>query len=240
MSAFLYCDNDNIQYKNSCGFIDKLLTNTSILCYKIFGSVTELAKLDEDCRAKHEYIVCSKPVAKGGENKKNGSDIRLCIEVMDDLIIHPNIHTVIICSNDTDFIPLCQRIRKTGRHCWLVNDTKNTQNKQNEHLEKYYNKVFDINIERKKEEDLQRIAKKKTEEFQHIYEEKAFRKSVIQIINNLYSKLNTVQISFPTIIEEFTKNNLDWRSKNSRFKAFLHEYLPETKYKILLEHISRK
>jgi hypothetical protein len=122
----------------------------------------------------------------------------------------------------------------------LVNDTKNTQNKQNELLEKYYNKVFDINIERKKEEDLQRIAKKKTEEFQHIYEEKAFRKSVIQIINNLYSKLNTVQISFPTIIEEFTKNNLDWRSKNSRFKAFLQEYLPETKYKILLEHISRK
>jgi uncharacterized LabA/DUF88 family protein len=241
MSAFLYCDNDNIQYKNSCGFIEKLLPDTSILCYKIFGSVTELAKLDEECRAKHEYIICPKPVAKGGEtNKKNGSDIRLCIEIMDDLIIHPNIHTIIICSNDTDFIPLCQRIKKTGRNCWLINDTKNTQNKQNEYLEKFYNKVLDINAERKKEEALRRLQEKKEEELQYISEEKAFKKSVIRIINNLFSKLDTSQISFPTIIEEFTKNDLDWRSKNSRFKAFLQKYLLDTKYKILLEQISQK
>ena len=238
MSAFLYCDNDNIQYKDSSGFIDKLLTNTSIYSYKIFGSATELAKIDEICRAKHEYIVCSKSVKKGGD--KNSSDIRLCIEVMDDFISYPNIHTIIICSNDTDFIPLCQRIRKTGRHCWLIIDTKNTGEKQNEHFEKYYNKVLDINVERKKEEALRRLLEKKEEELQYISKEKVFKKSVIQIINNLFSKLDTPQISFPTIIEEFTKNNLDWRSKEMKCKPFLLEYLSETKYKILLEHVSRK
>ena len=238
MSSFLYCDNDNIQYKDSCGFIDKLLPNNSIVCYKIFGSVNELAKIDEECRAKHEYIVCSKPITKGGD--KNSSDIRLCIEVMDDLIIHPNIHTIIICSNDTDFIPLCQRIRKTGRHCWLIIDTKNTSGKQNEHFEKFYNKVFDINVERKKAEELQQIAKKKAEELQYISKEKEYKKLVIKIVNNLYSKLETLQISFPTIIEEFTRIGLDWRSKELKFKAFLKEYLSDTKYKIVGEYVSRK
>ena len=227
MSAFLYCDNDNIQYKDSAEYIAKLLANKEhILCYKIFGGSSDFAKMDDIVRPRHKYIICPKPITK----RKNSSDIHLAIEVMKDLAKSPaiNISTFIICSNDTDFVPLCQELRENQRQVWLIIDSKNTQGVQNEHLNKIYNKVFDINAERKKEEELQRIAK-----------EKEYKDLINTILGNLYLKLDTLQLTFPTIIEEFTKNDLDWRSKGMKFKAFLQKYVLD-KYKITGEVISRK
>jgi uncharacterized LabA/DUF88 family protein len=228
MSAILYCDNDNIQYKDSAEYIAKLLPNTDqITCYKIFGGSSDFIKLDDSVRPRHKYIICPKPITKRG----NSSDIHLAIEVMKDLAKSPIVNTslFIICSNDTDFVPLCQELRENHRQVWLIIDSKNTQGVQNEHLSKIYNRVFDINVVRKKEEELQRIAK-----------EKEFKDLINTNIGNLYLKLDTPQISFPTIIEEFTKNDLDWRSKGMKFKAFLQKYLFETKYKIVGECVSRK
>lgn len=45
---------------------------------------------------------------------KNGSDVRLAIDVMENLELFQTINTIIIGSGDTDFVPLIQRIRSRG------------------------------------------------------------------------------------------------------------------------------
>lgn len=45
---------------------------------------------------------------------KNGSDVRLAIDVMENMELFQTINTVIIGSGDTDFVPLIQRIRARG------------------------------------------------------------------------------------------------------------------------------
>lgn len=46
---------------------------------------------------------------------KNGSDVRLAIDVIEYVARFPDIQTVIIGSGDTDFIPLIQRLRALGK-----------------------------------------------------------------------------------------------------------------------------
>ena len=46
---------------------------------------------------------------------KNGSDVRLAIDVMDYLGLYREVSTFIIGSGDTDFIPLIQRLRGRGK-----------------------------------------------------------------------------------------------------------------------------
>jgi len=46
---------------------------------------------------------------------KNGSDVKLAIDVMENMELFKTINTLIIGSGDTDFIPLIQRIRARGK-----------------------------------------------------------------------------------------------------------------------------
>ncbi len=47
---------------------------------------------------------------------KNGSDVRLAIDVIEHLYFYPEIDTIIIGSGDTDFIPLIQRVRSRSKN----------------------------------------------------------------------------------------------------------------------------
>ncbi len=53
-----------------------------------------------------------------GGSAKNGADIRLCLDAMEDLGRQPHIGTVVVVSGDSDFIALAQKVRATG--CQLV------------------------------------------------------------------------------------------------------------------------
>lgn len=46
---------------------------------------------------------------------KNGADIRLAVDVVDDLFRLPDITHVVIVAGDSDYIPLAQRCRRLGR-----------------------------------------------------------------------------------------------------------------------------
>ncbi len=50
-----------------------------------------------------------------GGHAKNGADIRLAIDAMNDIRTHPHVSHVVILAGDSDFIPLAQTIRRTGR-----------------------------------------------------------------------------------------------------------------------------
>lgn len=50
-----------------------------------------------------------------GASAKNGADIKLCLDAMDDLGRFPHIGTVIVVGGDSDFTALSQRVRAAGR-----------------------------------------------------------------------------------------------------------------------------
>ena len=51
---------------------------------------------------------------------KNGSDVRLAIDVMEFMELFPHIEVIIIGSGDTDFIPLIQRLRTRGKQVIIL------------------------------------------------------------------------------------------------------------------------
>ena len=50
-----------------------------------------------------------------GGSAKNGADIRLCLDAMEDIGRFDHIGTVIVVSGDSDFMPLAQKIKAAGR-----------------------------------------------------------------------------------------------------------------------------
>lgn len=53
-----------------------------------------------------------------GAAAKNGADIRLCLDAMEDMGRFAHIRTVVIVSGDSDFMPVAQKLRAAG--CTLV------------------------------------------------------------------------------------------------------------------------
>lgn len=47
-----------------------------------------------------------------GKNAKNGADIRLSLDIAEDLVLHPHVDIVILVSGDSDFIAIAQRVRQ--------------------------------------------------------------------------------------------------------------------------------
>jgi uncharacterized LabA/DUF88 family protein len=49
-----------------------------------------------------------------GGSAKNGADIRLCLDALEDLGHHRHIGTVVIVGGDSDFMPAAQKIKAAG------------------------------------------------------------------------------------------------------------------------------
>lgn len=50
-----------------------------------------------------------------GPTSKNGADIRMALDVLEDLHHHPHITHVVVVTGDSDFVALAQKCRKSGR-----------------------------------------------------------------------------------------------------------------------------
>src|SRR2546421_409078 len=57
-------------------------------------------------------------VARVGIQNKNAADIRMAVDAMETLIVHPEVSVFILVSGDGDYSPLVQRLREFGR--WVV------------------------------------------------------------------------------------------------------------------------
>ncbi|MCG8472002.1 MAG: NYN domain-containing protein [Desulfobacterales bacterium] len=51
---------------------------------------------------------------KGGHGK-NGADIRMAIEVIEDITLNPHISTIVIVGGDSDYISIAQKVRQRGK-----------------------------------------------------------------------------------------------------------------------------
>lgn len=50
-----------------------------------------------------------------GANAKNGADIKLCLDVMEDMGRFPHITTIIVVGGDSDYMPLSYKVKAAGR-----------------------------------------------------------------------------------------------------------------------------
>ena len=50
-----------------------------------------------------------------GANAKNGADIRLCMDLMDDIDRMPHIGSVLVVAGDSDYLPLAMKLKASGR-----------------------------------------------------------------------------------------------------------------------------
>ena len=50
-----------------------------------------------------------------GVNAKNGADIRLSLDIAEDLVLQPHIDVVLLVSGDSDFISIAQRVRRNHK-----------------------------------------------------------------------------------------------------------------------------
>lgn len=50
-----------------------------------------------------------------GANAKNGADIKLCLDVMEDMVRFPHITTMIVVGGDSDYMPLSYKVKAAGR-----------------------------------------------------------------------------------------------------------------------------
>lgn len=78
-----------------------------------------------------------------GGSSKNGADIRLCLDAMEDLGRFDHIGIVIVVGGDSDFTPLSQNIRAAGRTLVGVGARKSTNRHwaRNCHEFRYYDNL---------------------------------------------------------------------------------------------------
>src|SRR5690606_30410626 len=51
---------------------------------------------------------------------KNGADIRLAVDALEDMARMPQVGTVVLAAGDSDYIPLAQRLKRMGRYVVAV------------------------------------------------------------------------------------------------------------------------
>jgi uncharacterized LabA/DUF88 family protein len=80
-----------------------------------------------------------------GGSAKNGADIKLCLDATEDIGRFPHIRTVVIVGGDSDFMPVSQKIKATGRTLVGIG-TRSTTNRhwaKSCHEFRYYENVVE-------------------------------------------------------------------------------------------------
>jgi len=223
MTTMIYIDNDNIKFTN----YEYILTSFfKTAFYKIFINEYELSIIDERIKNKHKFIVCN-------NNGKNSLDISLTIECMKDLIRNNNIHTYVIVSNDTDFIPLCKELKEYGKSCILFTDRI-----PNKATIDVYDKIVNIG-EYKRDRDIKQHKLRELEKQKALEEERRInkiknknsedynKKQLKRLLNEYFKNKSNKKISYDNMTKILNANNIDYKKEHKKLGKFLKKYLPE-------------
>jgi uncharacterized protein (TIGR00288 family) len=80
-----------------------------------------------------------------GASAKNGADIRLCLDAMEDVGRFDHIGTIVIVGGDSDFMPVATKIKASGRQLIGIGDRKSTNRHwaKSCHEFRYYESLVD-------------------------------------------------------------------------------------------------
>ncbi|MBC7704080.1 MAG: NYN domain-containing protein [Rhodoferax sp.] len=83
-----------------------------------------------------------------GPNAKNGADIKLCLDAVEDINRFAHIGTVVIVGGDSDFMPVSQKIKAAGRRLIGLGTRKNTNRHwaNSCHEFRYYENLIELPV----------------------------------------------------------------------------------------------
>ena len=98
-----------------------------VVINKAYANWTNFWPYTEDVNAYAMDLVQLFPLG-GSVHAKNGADIRLSLDIAEDLVSHPHVDIVLLVSGDSDFISIAQRVRR--RHKRIIGlGVKETSNR---------------------------------------------------------------------------------------------------------------
>lgn len=208
----LYIDADNVSHKQMSKIVSEFTQDMNFCVKKIFGdwSKTELKKW-----GKHVNDYGLEPIQCFRQNKKQSTDIYLITQMMNDIFFYPHIHNYILVSSDSDFIHLCQVLKKINKRIIIFGN-------KNSLLKNYCDKFIVLNDKegQKKQSNILEISNKKNNEEilqcfcdafsdNYILTATKFKKKIKEKIkkNKLdFNKLNEYIDKFPDFFLRYQKN----------------------------------
>ena len=207
VNCVIYVDNDNIKFSKYDKIISKIFSKYNNTNIKIFLNEIDLNNLDNISKLKYNIFLCNSPA-----RSKNSADCHIMIECMDDIYSN-KYETFIIISNDTDFIPLCKRIRSDNKKCVLCYDGN-----FNSYLNEIYDETFDLSQLLKLENDKKQKAlelqkqnelKKQQEIIKQEELEKQKKEKEQKEIKRIDKLLQYKKNQLSPILEEIFNNDID-------------------------------
>jgi len=211
MRGVIYLDLDNFPAKTE---YEKALeefysSDLRILAKKAFGDLEQLTKLPLETQQSYILIPCPKLT-----KTKNSTDMRLSVEIMKDLLTNPSIDLFIICSADTDYIPVMKEVKEHGKEVIIL--TNSTMN-LNSALTDMADQIIVCESNKPKRDT-------------HC------RSKIAELLDGLFKKSKTANIMVSGINDYFVNNGYNFKTHGYRtFKQCMKQCLDKTKYEIDFE-----
>ena len=96
-----------------------------------------------------------------GGSSKNGADIRLCLDALEDITRFKHIDIVIVVAGDSDFMPLAQKVKAAGKRLIGIGDRRSTNRHwaKSCHEFRYYESIAGIKVEKVAVEAVEQLSK---------------------------------------------------------------------------------
>jgi uncharacterized LabA/DUF88 family protein len=134
----LYIDADNISSKLANDIFEKIDTLGNFSIKKIFA---DWSKTESKSWAKIIEKYGLEPIQCFRHNKKQSTDIYLITQVTSDTFFYPRIDHFILATSDSDFIHLCQNLKKLGKTVSIFGN-------QNSVLQNYCDFYYNLSIKK--------------------------------------------------------------------------------------------
>ena len=210
----LYIDADNISYKDADQIFRDMKNVGNIAIKKIFGdwSKTEL---------KSWYNLIYKyglePMHCIRHNKKQSTDIYLITQMLNDVFIFPHISHYILASSDSDFIHLCQNLKRLGKKITIYGYNSSVLKNYCDNYIKLNNKEFN-NKSKINYNELDEYLIEKMSDVNII----SFSKFKKKLSNKDLNKYNKNNNNLETYIQNKTRNFLIYQKKKGHKKFVIY------------------
>jgi len=206
----LYIDADNISYKYAEKLFQEIELYGNFFVKKIFA---DWSKTETKSWAKIIEKYGLEPIQCFRHNKKQSTDIYLITQVINDTYFLPRINHYILATSDSDFIHLCQNLKKLGKQLTIfgndnsilknycdnyvsIEDNININNLEKDLIDTMEDAYIMSYTKFKKKSKVKKVSKNDLENFFEysnkfiLYQKKKGRKKYVIYLGSLKNKYN--------------------------------------------------
>jgi uncharacterized protein (TIGR00288 family) len=227
----VYIDADNISHRQC----DNLLT----IIYEIEGRIQSISVYGDYCESEaknwkqksldNNFNMVMAPRYNGS---KDSSDMKIAVDVISSIYESPDVNIYIIISNDTDFIPLINKLKEKGKIVIGIG----TSQSSNKILQKSYDKFVSLDLRfpevvERRDSSNNTYKRKIT---RRVLEKNIYTES-IKIIEDLFDRIGDFRACY--LNDQLQRRFPSFDCKNYGFSNFSNfaKYYYERKYKLLFK-----